>query len=61
MSNAPDEAAWLAALDYSAILDSAPDPMVLVDAQGVIRLVNQQAERVLGDTRDEFAATVGPR
>ena len=38
----------------SAMLDGAPDAIVLVDGTGVIRLVNERAERLFGYTRSEL-------
>lgn len=38
----------------TAILDSVPAGVILVDAQGVIRLANAQMERLFGWTRDEL-------
>ena len=35
-------------------LDSAPDGVVIIDAAGVIRLVNRQAEAMFGYARDEL-------
>jgi len=37
-----------------ALLDSAPDAIILVDAAGVIRLVNERAERLFGYARREL-------
>lgn len=39
---------------YEAVLDAAPDAIVGVDEQGLIRLVNAQAERLFGYDRDEL-------
>jgi len=36
------------------LLDAAPDGMVITDADGVIRLVNRQAEALFGYRRDEL-------
>jgi PAS domain S-box-containing protein len=36
------------------LLDSAPDGVVIIDAQGLIRLVNRQAEDMFGYARDEL-------
>ncbi len=44
----------LAALDYQAILDSAPDAMVLVNSSSKILFVNIQAETIFGYLRDEL-------
>lgn len=45
----------LASLDYQAILDSAPDAMVLVNSEGKILFVNKQAEKIFGYKRDELS------
>ncbi len=37
-----------------ALLDAAPDAMILVDANGAIRLVNERAERMFGYSRREL-------
>jgi PAS domain S-box-containing protein len=39
---------------YRGLLEAAPDPMVLVDPDGEIVLVNLQAEEVFGYPRDEL-------
>ena len=39
---------------FIAILDSAPDAIVIVGAEGYIELVNQQTERIFGYKRDEI-------
>src|SRR5205807_5620740 len=36
------------------LLDSAPDGVVIVDAAGLIRLVNRQAEAMFGYAREEL-------
>ncbi|MDQ1698449.1 MAG: hypothetical protein QOG34_312, partial [Frankiaceae bacterium] len=36
------------------LLDSAPDAFVIIDQSGIIRLVNRQAERLFGYSRDEL-------
>jgi len=38
----------------SAMLDGAPDAILLVDGTGAIRLVNERAERLFGYTRSEL-------
>lgn len=39
---------------FRTLLEAAPDAMVIVDAEGRIVLVNQQAERMFAFTRDEL-------
>jgi PAS domain S-box-containing protein len=39
---------------YYRMLDAAPDALVIADAQGTIRLVNAQAERLFGYAREEL-------
>ena len=46
----PDESNDL----FRQLIDSAPDAMVVVDSQGVVVLVNRQAESVFGYSREEL-------
>lgn len=39
---------------FEAMLESAPDAMVLVGEDGVIRFINQETERMFGYTREEL-------
>jgi PAS domain S-box-containing protein len=39
---------------YRSVLELAPDGMMVVDAEGVIQLVNAQTEKLFGYTRDEL-------
>jgi PAS domain S-box-containing protein len=43
---------------FQGLLDSAPDPIVIVDDRGRIVLVNRQAEETFGYTRDELRGQV---
>lgn len=43
-----------AADKFVAILDSAPDAIVIVSAEGYIELVNKQTEKIFGFKRDEI-------
>ena len=40
---------------FTALLEAAPDAMICADRDGRIALVNAQAERLFGYTRDELA------
>jgi PAS domain S-box-containing protein len=48
------EAAAAADDKFRGLLESAPDPIVIVDQQGLIRIVNRQVESVFGYTREEL-------
>src|SRR6202012_4650436 len=41
-------------IKFRGLLESAPDPMVIVDGQGIVRLVNARALAVFGYTREEL-------
>ncbi len=41
-------------LFFRSVLESAPDGLMVVDADGVIRLANAQVERLFGYTREEL-------
>jgi PAS domain S-box-containing protein len=40
---------------FKALLESAPDAIVIVDEKGIIRLINNQCENIFGYTREELA------
>jgi PAS domain S-box-containing protein len=39
---------------FRTVLESSPDAMVIVDAEGLIQLVNQEGEQLFGYTRNEL-------
>lgn len=39
---------------YRALVEAAPDAIVIIDGEGLIRLVNVQAERLFGYTREQM-------
>ena len=39
---------------FESLLESAPDAMIIIDNEGVIRIVNRQAEKMFGFLRDEL-------
>ena len=41
-------------LQFRALLESTPDPMVIVNSSGFIKIVNHQAEDLLGYTKNEL-------
>ena len=51
---AADELMWRAERRYRGLLEAAPDPMVVVSQSGEIVLLNVQAEKRFGYTRDEL-------
>ena len=42
---------------FQSLFEHAPDAMVMVDARGLIQLVNLQAERTFGSTRQELVGS----
>ncbi|HEY6003858.1 MAG TPA: PAS domain-containing sensor histidine kinase [Anaeromyxobacter sp.] len=49
-----DDGVFKLAAHFEVLLEAAPDAMVIADARGRIALVNAQAERMFGYTRDEL-------
>ena len=47
----------LKAEQFQALLEAAPDAMVITDSEGTILLVNAQCERLFGFSRDELAGS----
>ncbi|KOR29204.1 hypothetical protein TI05_15525, partial [Achromatium sp. WMS3] len=39
---------------FRALLESAPDPMVVSDVSGIITMINKQAESMFGYQRQEM-------
>lgn len=39
---------------FQGLLEVAPDPIIIVDSRGVIRIVNRQTELAFGYSRDEL-------
>ena len=39
---------------FRGLLESAPDPIVIVDERGLVRIVNRQTESIFGYGRDEL-------
>jgi PAS domain S-box-containing protein len=39
---------------FRGLLESAPDPIVIVDERGLIRIVNRQTESTFGYSREEL-------
>ena len=54
---APDPESTGGAELYRAIVDAAPDGILLVDADGFIRLANRQAEELFGYSRGELVGS----
>jgi two-component system, cell cycle sensor histidine kinase and response regulator CckA len=53
LDSAPDGVVKIEA-KFHALFDAAPDAIVVVDAEGLIHLVNQQAESLFGYAREEL-------
>lgn len=51
---APDQPDAKSAGFFEAVLESAPDAMIVVNDQGLISVVNGQAEQMFGYTRDQL-------
>ncbi|MBI5922243.1 MAG: EAL domain-containing protein [Betaproteobacteria bacterium] len=49
-----EEALLASEARLNAIFDASPDPLLITDAQGIIAMVNQQVERLLGFSVDEL-------
>ena len=49
-----DERMWPTAPDLRALVDAAPDGLVIVDEQGAVRLINHSCEQLLGYSRAEL-------
>src|SRR5579871_1107002 len=52
--NLADEESARADAKFQALLDAAPDAMVIADGEGRIHLVNRQAETLFGYKRGEL-------
>jgi PAS domain S-box-containing protein len=43
---------------FRALLESAPDAMIIVNSEGMIQLINAEAERLFGYSRDELIGQI---